>query len=121
MTGTIKSVTQNGIFQGMGKFFVEFNHSQGDSLLFFCKSKPEDKEFPYKTGSTINYTINDKGNGQLIREDNSTSYKPKKNNTSYITMVLSYAKDLVVADVISVDEMYEKADEMFEYVNSKMN
>ena len=72
MQGTIKSVTKNGVFQELGKYYVDFNHSQGEKVLFFSKSEPEDDNFPLKVGTQINYELKPNGNGKILREDNFT-------------------------------------------------
>tara|TARA_B100001057_G_scaffold349944_2_gene351418 strand:+ start:8338 stop:8727 length:390 start_codon:yes stop_codon:yes gene_type:complete len=72
MKGTIKAVQKTGTFQELQKYNVTFNHSQGDSVLFFSKSEPTDENFPLKVGTEINYELKPNGNGKIIREDNFT-------------------------------------------------
>ena len=72
MKGIIKTVTRNGAFNDMEKFDIEFNHTQGEKIMFFSKTKETDQNFPYKVGNEINYELKPNGNGKLIREDNFT-------------------------------------------------
>ena len=72
MKGTIKTVTRNGTFNKMGKYDIEFNHTQGEKIMFFSTTEQGDANFPYVVGKEINYEIKPNGNGKLIREDNFT-------------------------------------------------
>ena len=35
MKGIVKTVTKNGVFNGMDKYDIEFNHTQGEKIMFF--------------------------------------------------------------------------------------
>ncbi len=72
MKGIVKTVTKNGVFNGMDKYDIEFNHTQGEKIMFFSKTKETDENFPYKIGNEINYELKPNGNGKLIRTDNFT-------------------------------------------------
>ena len=72
MKGIVKTVTKNGVFNGMDKYDIEFNHTQGEKIMFFSKTPQTDENFPYKIGNEINYELKPNGNGKLIRTDNFT-------------------------------------------------
>lgn len=72
MKGTIKTITRNGTFNKMGKYDIEFNHTQGEKIMFFSTTEQTDENFPYVVGKEIDYEIKPNGNGKLIREDNFT-------------------------------------------------
>tara|TARA_Y100000401_G_scaffold100101_1_gene88794 strand:+ start:209 stop:631 length:423 start_codon:yes stop_codon:yes gene_type:complete len=131
-TGIVNEVYQQGIFQQMNCTYVTLK-GELERLRFYCKSSKEEKNFPYKIGTTISYKLtsanisdsekqihNLKSNAQLIREPLQKDVKPyNKNVMPFDTMCLSYAKDLVVAGKTTKKNMFSEAEEMLNWVNNQ--
>tara|TARA_R110002153_G_scaffold129198_1_gene277855 strand:- start:3347 stop:3748 length:402 start_codon:yes stop_codon:yes gene_type:complete len=131
MNGIVKSVVRTGDFQEMGRFEVEFNHTQGEKIVFFAKSNIGDEIFPYEVGKDVNYSIKPNGNGQLIREDNFT-----KPSGSFSGGATGGSKDRLIVrqtcikassefnatrNNASIDTVLEDAQTMFNFIFEENN
>jgi len=111
-------VNGNGSWNGQYGTFYVFEYQFEDGTIGLANHQTDSSK--YKEGDSVEYEIAGqdlKGNNKIkFIEQNTVSFQ-KKSNGNNKSFALSYAKDLVVADRISVSEILMYADNFNDWLN----
>tara|TARA_B100000965_G_scaffold370711_1_gene359052 strand:+ start:172 stop:537 length:366 start_codon:yes stop_codon:yes gene_type:complete len=116
----VKRVQGDGSYQTKNGFFYQFEYEFEDGIVGLASHKTNEPK--YKKGDSVNYEIKKKdikGNNRIgfIQEQQFSNFKSeKKTNKSF---ALSYAKDLVIADKLSIEKIIDAADEFNNWMNKQ--
>ena len=113
MNGIVKSVVRTGDFQEMGRFEVEFNHTQGEKIVFFAKSNIGDSNFPYEVGKDVNYSSGSFSGG--------TTGGSKDRLIVRQTCIKASSEFNATRNNASIDTVLEDAQTMFNFIFEENN
>ena len=114
----INKIRGNGSWTGEYGTFYTFEYEFEDGTIGLANHQTDTPKF--KEGEFIEYEITgqDKmGNNKIKFIQSNFNSFPKKGNGNNKSFALSYAKDLVVADRISVNDILMYADNFNEWLN----
>jgi len=120
-TSKVKNVQGNGTYDSQHGTLFKFDYEFEDGAHLSANHKTQNH---FKIGDTVEYTVkgsNDSftwGSVSKPKENNYNGYQGKKNQSSTASFALSYAKDLVIADKVKIDNILPIATKLNDWLKT---